>query len=246
MVKRIQLPIIFFSTLLVLSGCAHVEKVGTYVQDINLVSIEDEKSLGVQMSGQIDEEMKIVTDAAPNKRVNKIGQGLVSKLPEKEFEYKFYVIEDDSPNAFAIPGGSIYVHTGLLKFTNDDELAGVLAHEIAHIQERHPTKNLTRAYGVEFISSLLLKDDSNQLKKIALDVSKGGILAKFSRDDESEADEIGYELIEETDYSEDGLVSFLGKLESAGGSKPFLVFLSTHPSTPDRIEKLKELEKKGK
>lgn len=236
---------LFLISIYILGGCAHVEKVGTYVQDINLVSVEDEKKIGVQMNEQIASEMTIVTDAAPNQRVNKIGQELLAALPEKKFETKFYVVKDDTPNAFAVPGGSIYIHTGLLDFTDDDELAGVMAHELAHVQERHPSKNLTRIYGAEFISGLLVKDDANQMKKLALDIAKGGVLAKFSRDDESEADELGYEIIEKTGYSEDGLVKFLSKLEAAGGSKPFLVFLSTHPSTSDRIEKLEELEKKG-
>ncbi len=100
--------------------------------------------MGKEMSAQISKEMKIVTDAALNKQVRDIGNRIVKALPSIDFPYQFYVIEDPSPNAFNIPGGSVYVHTGLLKFTNNDELAGVMAHELGHAYERHTTNSISR------------------------------------------------------------------------------------------------------
>ncbi len=228
--------------LAALTGCAYLEP---FVQDLNVISVPQEQEIGKQLEIEIAKEMKVLDDSPPLDYVNTIGQRLVASLPKRDFDYRFHVVEDKNPNAFTIPGGVIYVHTGLIDFAEDDsEIAGVLAHELGHAYERHPAKGLSRAYGVEYLSKLIFKDDANgQLKSLALGLAKGGLLSKYGRQDEYEADEVGYFLVKKAGYPTSGLLRFLRKimkLEGSGG-RP-LAFLSSHPPTPERIARLESFE----
>lgn len=227
--------------LAMFAGCAYLEPL---VQDINIISVPQEKEIGAQIELELAKEMKVLDGSALNQQVNAIGQRLVASLPHRDFDYRFHVIEDNTPNAFTIPGGVIYVHTGLIQFVSDDnELAGVLGHELGHAYERHPAKGLSRAYGVEYLAKLVFKGDTEgTFKTLALGLAKGGILSKYSRQDEYEADEAGYFLLKKAGYDTRGLVRFLKKimnLERGGSSLPFL---SSHPPTPDRIARLESFQ----
>jgi len=221
------------------SGCATT---GGYLGDFNLVSVEEEKAIGLELQKEISSQKKITNDWKPNQKVNSIGKRLVSNLPRRDYDYEFFVIEDETPNAFAIPGGAIYVHTGLLDFVDDDhQVAGVLAHEIAHLSERHTAKNLTRIYGAQVLASMLIKDDTGVIKNMAVQMAAGGVLASFSRRDEEEADKVGYYLAKKSGFKENGIIKFLIKLEKEAPRGTSLLFLNRHPSTPDRIARLEAL-----
>lgn len=221
--------------LFILVGCATLEP---YIQDFNLISIPQERKLSAQLETEITKEMKVGTDP----EVSTIGGALVSRLSRRDFNYRFFAVEDKTPNAFTLPGGAIYVHTGLLQFATQDELAGVLAHEIGHAYERHPAKMLSRAYGVQYITRLLFKDPEGRMKRLALDLAKGGFLARYGQRDEFEADEVGFALLRKTGYPTRGLLTFLAKIQKLGGGHP-LPFLSSHPPTPERIARLEALER---
>jgi beta-barrel assembly-enhancing protease len=227
-------PILF----LALSGCATL---GPYIQDFNLISIPQENELSAQLEAEIKKEMTLVEDGETERRVQSLGERLARGLPRQDFNYRFFIVEDKSPNAFTIPGGAIYVHTGLLQFASQDELTGVLAHEIGHAYERHPTKLLSRAYGVQYIAQLLFKDPEGKMKRLALDLAGGGILARYGQRDEFEADEMGFAILKRTGYPTRGLLTFLAKIQKLGGGAP-VPFLSSHPPTPERIARLETLE----
>ncbi|MBI3317419.1 MAG: M48 family metalloprotease [Candidatus Omnitrophica bacterium] len=223
------------------NGCAYVDPL---IQDFNVVSVDQERQLGEQMAAQIEGEMAFSRDAAAQQRVQKVGQRLVASLNRRDFNYEFFVVQDKDPNAFTIPGGKIYVHTGLLQFAdNESEIAGVIGHEIAHAYLRHPAKGISRQLGAQQLAGLLFKDTQGKLKTLALQMAGGGILTRYSRQDEYEADEIGYQILKSSGYKTDGLLRFLRKLQGlqTGSASP-LAFLSTHPPTPDRIARLESME----
>lgn len=236
MIRKLLILSVFIS----FTGCASFSP---YAQDFNVISVAQEQEMGAQMAGEISKQMTLVSDAKLNQKVNQIGQRLVAALPDKQFNYTFKVVQDASPNAFTIPAGQIYVHTGLLNFVSDDyELAGVLAHEIGHAYERHPAKGMSRYIGVQTLSQLLFKDSQNRLGNIAINIAQNGALMKYGRDDERESDELGFYLLKRAGYPPDGLRRFLTKLDQLAKSGSGPSFLSSHPPTPERIARLKALE----
>ena len=235
------LPALTFS-ILFMTGCATVEPI---IQEFNIVSIPQEVQMGQKFQQEIAQQMRIVTDPRPNARVQSLGRTLVAALPRQDFHYQFYGEAEATPNAFTIPGGSIYVHTGLLDFAPDDsELAGVLAHEIGHAYARHPAKALSRMYGVEQLSNLIFSGDAQgKFRALALQVTQFGVLTRYSRADERQADDIAYVLLRRARMRTDGLLRFLRKLQSVHQGREPLAFLSTHPPTPERIARLEQLER---
>jgi len=152
-----------------------------------------------------------------------------------EFAWQVYIIEDDATlNAFATPGGYLYFYTGLIKYLqNEDDLMGVMGHEIAHSDKRHSVQQLQREYGVSLLLSIALGEQPGQAAQILTSL---GTL-KFSRNNETEADleSVGY--LAKTPYRCDGAATFFKKL-SASGQSGGPVFLSTHPSPDERVEKI--------
>jgi len=220
------------------AGCASVNP---FVRDFNIVPIPQEQELGTKMQAQIAQQMKLVQGTSMNKRVDGIGGALVSQLPQKFFAYQFHVVEDKSLNAFAIPGGDIYVHSGLISAASDAELAGVIAHEIGHVYERHPAKAMSRAYGLQYLAGMVAPQNAGKVQQLALQFAAGGILNKYGRDDETEADEVAYYLMKKTSYPPSALITFFQKLQGASGGAGVPAFLSSHPPTPQRIQHLKDL-----
>lgn len=237
-----KLFFVLFFLLPLAGGCAYVEPL---IQGFNIVSPAEESQIGAQVAAQVSKEMKIQSGTSQEQTVRQIGNQLVSALARKDYNYKFYVVDDPTPNAFTIPGGTIYVHTGLLSLAagDRDELAGVIAHEIGHAYERHPAKGISRQYGVEYLSQLLFKENQSKLKQFSLQLAKQSILTRYGREDELAADQVGYELLGRAGFKTDGLIRFFKKLQqvSQGGNVP--AFLSTHPPTPERIARLEALDR---
>lgn len=162
-----------------------------------------------------------------------------------DFAWEVYIIQDDSTlNAFATPGGYLYFYTGLIKYLdNEDDLMGVMGHEIAHADKRHSVKQLQRQYGIDLLLSIALGSQPSQVGQILGGLAGNLGTLKFSRDAETEADEESVKYLAKTAYRCDGAATFFKKL-SAAGSSGGPVFLSTHPSPDDRVANitLKALE----
>ncbi len=238
--NRIILGVVLLAT----SGCAFVEPM---VQDFNVVSVPQEIQIGEKAAAEVRTQMQISQDPVLTAKVNAMGQRLVQALPHRDFSYNFYVVNDKTPNAFTIPGGKIYVHTGLLDFAQSDaEVAGVIAHEIGHAYQRHPAKAISRQYGAQTLSQILFKGNAaaqSQLKTIAAQVVQNALLTHYGREDEFEADEAGFYILRRSGQSSQGLLNFFGRLQQLQGSgNAITAFLSTHPPTPERIARLKALE----
>lgn len=152
-----------------------------------------------------------------------------------EFAWKVYIIQDDATlNAFATPGGYMYFYTGLIKYLeNEDDLMGVMGHEMAHADKRHSVQQLQREYGINLLLSIALGNEPGQAARI---LSSLGTL-KFSRNAETEADEESVKYLAKTPYRCDGAATFFKKL-AASSQSGGPVFLSTHPSPSDRVENI--------
>ncbi len=159
-----------------------------------------------------------------------------------EFVWDVHIVQDDDVlNAFATPGGYIYVYTGLIKYLNNpDALAGVLGHEIAHADLRHTSRNLQKQYGVQFLLNLLVGEDASQLEQIAGQIAGTVAGLQFSREFETEADEKSVEYLSATGFACDGAKIFFQRLEDEGQGGGTPEFLSTHPSPSNRVENIEE------
>jgi predicted Zn-dependent protease len=155
-----------------------------------------------------------------------------------EFAWEVKIIENDTVlNAFATPGGYIYVYTGLIKYLDkEDDLAGVMGHEIAHADKRHSVRQLQKVYGVQILLSIALGNNPSQLAQIAAGLAGNLGNLKFSRDHEKEADDFSVVYLSKTQYQCNAAYSFFQKLldEQKAGQVPH--FLSTHPAPQERVD----------
>lgn len=215
---------------------------------INIFSTSDDVALGKQLDSQIratPAEYPIYNDVTANQYVQNIANEIIKSSLIKykgTFVYKTQIIKVDTiVNAFATPGGYVYVYTGLLKFIdNEATLASILAHEIAHAERRHSTARMTKQYGVDFLLSLVLGNNPSQYATIAANLFTGLGFLKNSRDDEYEADEYAFKYLQTSIWYPGAMTYFFDKVKS--GNASFLeVLLSTHPMPEDRIQKVKDL-----
>ena len=210
---------------------------------INIYSIEREMALGKQLAQEVQRQAKVVDDPLISEFVNRVGQNLVRNSDAK-VPFTFQLIEGDSPNAFALPGGYIFVYTGLIKVADEeDELAAALAHEIAHVAARHMTKQATKSEIVNIASIPAGVILGGGLAGIA--ARQGGnfgipaVFLHFTRKDEAEADYLGLQYLYAAGYDPNGAISIFEKIESLQRRKPGTVarIFSTHPMDADRIQK---------
>lgn len=218
-----------------LGGCATT---GINRGDMNLVSVQEEWQLGQQLDAQVRQQVRVVNDAALTSYVSQMGQRIVAQTEMARLPWQFHVVQDDAINAFNIPGGHVYVNTGLIEAaSNASELAGVLAHEIVHGVSRHGTERLTKQQGAGVVAGLVLGRNPGLLAQLATQVAAGGAFARFSRADETEADRYGVRYMMAAGYNPNGMVTMFRKLLAQQQRRPSSVerFFSTHPLTADRI-----------
>lgn len=235
--KRMILPVLL--SVFLTSGCA-VNK--SAVSGFNLISVAEEQQLGDKFALEIEKQHKIVKDPQVQSYIDGVGKRLLTGVRKAEFPYTFQVVQDDSINAFAIPGGHTYVNTGLIKAAESEaELAAVMAHEINHVVARHSTRQMTQQYGYNLIAGLLL-GNQGELSKLAADMfGKAGHMY-YSREMESQADFLGVETMYKAGYNPQGMVSFFKKLDAAGQKDPGKIarFFSSHPETVERINAIQQ------
>jgi len=213
--------------------------------NISLFGVSNDLELGAQVADQIaaDPTTYPVLSESSNEAAYSYLQAMTDEILESgevqyadEFAWQIHIIDQDVLNAFATPGGYIYVYTGLIKYLdNVDDLAGVMGHEIAHADLRHSSRSLQQSYGVSTLLSILLGDNSSQLAEIAAGYASGLSALKFSRDHESESDARSVEYLSNTVFACNGAAAFFQKLEDDGQTSTTLEFLSTHPSSDSRI-----------
>lgn len=218
-----------------------------------LFSVDDEIKLGRQVANGVEkdpknrvlDEKKFPQAYAHLRRItnNILNSGQVRY--QKEFVWQVRIIQNDTIlNAFCAPGGFIYVYTGIIKFLdNEDQFAGVMAHEIAHADRRHATSNLIKMYGLNLVMQLVLgKNSGGRIAQVA-----GSLLnLKFSRGHETEADEYSVVYLCNTAYRSDGAAGFFEKMQRTGQGGRTPEFLSTHPNPENRVQNIKNVAKQRK
>ncbi len=208
----------------------------------DLYSVEREQTLGRALAAEVERSAKLVKDPVVTEYVNRIGQNLV-RNSDARVPFTIKVIDDDEVNAFALPGGFFYVDTGLiLAADNEAELAGVMAHEIAHVAARHATKNATRSQilNLASIPLIFVGGPAGYAVRQAVGLAMPMSFLKFSRDAEREADLLGMEYQYASGYDPEEFVKFFEKLHAKEKQQKhgFLAkAFATHPMTGDRIKR---------
>ena len=225
--------------LFMLTGCATT---GVNRGDVNLISMEEEWQLGNQLEQDLNQQLRLGNDGTANAYIERIGQQIVRQTELANAPWSFHIVNDPAINAFNTPGGNVYVNTGLiLAADNVAQLVGVMAHEIAHGVARHGTERLTKTYGLNIGAGLLLGSDPSAYEQVLAQIAGTGAIAKFSRNDEREADELGVRYMYQAGYDPEGMAQMFEKLLQQRQGRPSSVaqFFSTHPLTESRIREVR-------
>jgi len=209
---------------------------------VNLFSLEREISLGKALAQEVERSSKLVDDPIVTEYVNRLGQNLV-RNSDARVPFTIKVIDSDEVNAFALPGGFFYVNSGLILHAQEEsELAGVMAHEIAHVCARHGTKNATKGELMQLASIPAMIFIPYSMAGYAmyqgLNLAIPLTFLKFSRDAEREADFLGLQYMYKAGYDPNSYVTFFERIQADEKRRPGTIpkVFSTHPPTPDRIE----------
>lgn len=216
---------------------------------VNFFSIEKEIAMGKQLAEEVVRQSHMNEDVLLGEFVNRKGQDL-ARNSDAKVPFTFRVIEDDTPNAFALPGGFIFVNTGLIKIASEeDEFAGAVAHEIAHVAARHLTCRETKSQITSILTmplGMILGGWTGYAVRQGMGVANQMSGLTFSRHDEREADYLGVQYMYATGYDPNGAVTIFEKLQALQRTKPGLAdrLLSTHPLDSQRIDNTqKEIQK---
>jgi predicted Zn-dependent protease len=239
------------SPILVVLGCALLPG------ELGLQSLDADREMGMKTKKDVSQQIGVVNDPVAERYVTAIGDRLIGQLEGRRFDYEFHIVDQYAPNAFAAPGGYIYVSRGLLALSNrEDELAGVIGHEITHVSRRHTAKQLAKSRPLAILTlpgrivGGVLSNNLGRLLNAPINAVGKVSLATYSRDQESEADERGLALAARAGYDPIALANILVRLEREGelhtGKKREKSFFDSHPTTPARKEDIESRARKAK
>lgn len=233
--------------LMCLAASACVTNPATGRREMIFMTPQDEAEIGREESAKVAREMGIVDDPALTAYVTQVGQRVARQSPRQDVTYRFQIVDMPEPNAFALPGGYVYVSRGLLVIANsEDELANVIGHEIAHVAARHAASRQAKALPVGILTALgtlaagvIGGGQAAQAVGQMGQTAGAGLIASYGRDQEHEADRLGQDYAARAGADPSSMSDFLRTLERATalerGERRRPSFLDTHPSTPERV-----------
>ncbi len=217
-----------FAALVLQGGCA--------------VSTQREVQMGEDFSQQINRQLKLVQDPEATRYISLLGDSIARIADDRSLDWRFFIVDSKEVNAFAVPGGFVYVNRGLIERTRTlDQLAGVLGHEIAHVTMRHSVKQMQsqqRANAGLTLACILTSVCNYGVTETAVQLGGGALFAKFSRDDESEADRVGIEYMVKAGIDPRGIPEMFRILLKEREDRPggLSSWFSTHPLEEDRVK----------
>ena len=233
---------------LALSACATAPYTGR--RQLMLTSQGQENTLGYQAFSQIRQQYRPSKDPQTNELVNRVGRRVAEAANRPDYRWEFVVFQDETPNAFCLPGGKVGIFTGILKYTKDEAgLATVISHEVAHALVRHAGERMSQGMVAQLGSLGLGAALAGQSPYVASAAQQAyglganvGVLLPYSRKQETEADEVGLILMAKAGYDPQAAVGFWQRMVegSKGKAKP-PEFLSTHPTDQRRIQDIEQL-----
>ena len=233
--------------VLFLSGCAALTyNPATGRREFIMISTPEEVSLGQAVHQDIVKRYKLSSDKEKIDRINRVGQKLVQVSDRQDFQYHFFLIEENDLNAFTVPGGNIYFYTGLYdKLRTDDQIAAVLAHEIGHCAARHTVKKFQAAMGYDLIGRIVFNEaklgsQAQQIAALGTGTVMNLIFSAYGRQDEYEADRLGVKYMYLAKFDLNGMIETFNVLEKESKGPKIPLILRTHPFVSDRIIAVKK------
>lgn len=234
----------FFIFMLLLAALTLAAQSKKLRPGFNLFSKEQDVQLGKESAAEVEKKMKVVDNSELQAYIGTVGRKLTSSADAGEFPYTFKVVVDKSINAFALPGGPMYIHTGLLAAAdNESQMAGVMAHEVSHVALRHGTNQASKQQMLQLPAMLVGQATGSggllgTLSQLGINLGANSVLLKFSRGAETEADLLGTRLMHNAGYNPTELANFFRKLEAEGGNQNKLVemFMASHPNPGNRVQ----------
>ncbi len=244
-IKVFSLFFCFLLSALCLLGCTTEYNLATKQEEVYYYSYTTDKEvlIGKAVSIEVEKQLKLADDPLVQHRVDVIGRKIAAVCDRKDIDYTFKVIDDDEVNAFSLPGGWVYINKGLVdRVANDDELAGVLGHEVGHIVARHSIKKLQAEQAFSILRLLSMAAPQVGDAAAAADLAYLQIMLGYSREDELLADQLGIRYSKLAGYNPRAMVDFLIKLQDINRHKPLQPrsYFKTHPYVPDRIRVVKQ------
>ncbi|MBW3629597.1 MAG: M48 family metalloprotease [Gemmatimonadetes bacterium] len=233
--KRLVLRRIFPATLLLYAGCS------------GEVELAEEEEIGDDYAAQIAQEVPLLRDPVALAELNELGNALAAQADPSGRRYDFHLVDSPEMNAFAIPGGHIFVNRGLIGRADEEaELAGVLGHEIAHVTERHGIEQAEKQQRTGILVSLfymLIGRDPGIVEQIVIQGGAGAVFAKYGRDAEREADHEAVATLVAAGYHPEGIATFFEELLKEQHSNPssFDQWFASHPSSAERVSNVRTM-----
>jgi len=211
----------------------------------NMFSPQQDVEMGQQVSRDAEKQVPLLNDSRVDNYLNNLGRTLASHAPGERYPYQYKCVNDRAINAFALPGGFVYINRGVIEAAdNEAELAGVMAHETAHVALRHGTNQATKAYIAQVPLAILggALGNKNSVAAVLTQIGAGfatnSLLLKYSRTAESQADEMGTQILYDSGYDPRAMAQFFQKIQAQDGSGGQVEFFSNHPNPDNRIERV--------